>query len=163
MKHLLGVLLLFVISIPLFAAEEECVFDQNQQRLEYKKLEKQYPGSKYTEKENMLIIPRGNSQIHLRKGGCVHYGVTIELIQPKTDRYKAEKLFFAEIVRLVRGYGQGMADSNYLIKLLDRGKWNNMSDSNGRYYFVHYPEFTSFEIYQRNEDSQTIVGVNFYN
>ena len=163
MKTHHGLLLLLAMTQPLLAEEEECIFDQDQQRLEYKKLEKQYIGSKYIEEEYKLIIPRGESQVHLHKGGCVHYGITIELIQPKTDKYASQKTLFAEIVSLVQEYGQGMADSKYLLTLLDQKKWTDMSDNNDRYYFVHYENVTAFEIYQRNEDSQTIVGVSFYN
>jgi hypothetical protein len=162
MKAHPGLLLLLAISLPLSAGEEECIFDQDRQRLKYKELEKQYTGSKYIEEEYRLVIPRGNSRVHLGIGGCVHYGVAIELIQPGTNKYQSEKTFFAEIIRLVQEYGQGMADTNKLKTLLDQKKWTEMSDNDGRYYFVHYDDVTVFEIYQRNEDSQTIVGVSFY-
>jgi hypothetical protein len=143
-------------------AEEECIFDQNQQKLDYLELEKQYPGSKYIENEYKLIIPRENHQIHFRKGGCVHYGITIESIQPITEKYKNENSLFLEVVSLIEEYGQGMVDSNKLKTLLNQKKWNNLSNDDVMYYFVPYEGYTAFEIYQRDEDSQTIIGVSFY-
>ncbi|MDH3975180.1 MAG: hypothetical protein OEV42_12940 [Deltaproteobacteria bacterium] len=143
--------------------EEECIFDQKEQLLEYKRLEKQYAGSEYIENEYKLVIPKGKNQVHLRKGGCVHYGMTIELVQPKTDKYRVDKPFFSEVISLLEAYGQDMVDMKLLRKLLDDKQWTDMSNESGRYFFINYEDYTSFEIYERNDDSQTIIGVNFYN
>ncbi len=154
--------LIFVISLPLLAEDEECIFDQDQQLEEYKKLEQRFPGSSYVEDEYRLIIPVEEGQVHLGKGGCVHYGITIELIQPKTDRYKDEEAFFAEVVRLVEQYDNELADAGELKKLLQQKKLENIPDDTGRYYFVTYEGLTAFEIYQRDEADKTLIGVSYY-
>lgn len=156
-------ILFLVASVSASAADEECLYDQVQQRHEYQMLEARYPGSRFVEAEQALVIPTADGDIHLRIGGCVHYGVTIERWRSTPTKAESREALFKTIVGLVRTYGQGMADAERLGKLLAAGRYTDLSDRNGPYYMVRYPDFAAFEIYRRSERERSIVGVSFYN
>lgn len=159
MKYLLIIVIL--ISTPL-SAEEECVFDQAAQKAKYHELQKQYPGSQYLESEYKLVIPREASQISLTRGGCVHFGISIEAKMPLTRRFQTEDAFFEKILALVTEFGQELVSPDELGQIIARKKWKNLSDEQGMYYFIPLSGLTAFEAYQRADGNQTIIGASFY-
>ena len=161
MKKILAVLLLLTAT-PLMAEEEECLYDQDEQRARHLELQKKYPGSRYLEDEYKLIIPRDGAEISLSRGGCVHFGISIELRMPKTDDFKSEAAFFEKVVELVEEFGRELIDPEKLRKNMKEKKWSNLSDEGGLYYFIGYEGVTAFEAYQRDEDGKTLLGVSFY-
>ena len=152
-----------VASAYVSAGDEECLYDQAQQRHEYKTLEAYYAGSRFVEAKQELVIPTADGEVHLRMGGCVHYGVVIERWRSGAPKDQSREAMFKTLVGLVRTYGQGVADAERLRKLLAAGRFTDLSDRNGPYYMVHYPDFAAFEMYRRSEEGRTIVGVSFYN
>lgn len=152
---------MLLISIPLLA-EEECIFDQNEQRQAYIKLQEKYSGSRYVEHERKLVIPKDGQQITLKRGGCVHFGMTIELRTRKTERYEKEGSFFAEILALVTEYGQEFIDPKKLEKTIENKKWLAVERNGGALYFLYYETVTSFEVYRNHDGEQTTIGVSFY-
>jgi hypothetical protein len=159
MKYL--VIILVLISTPL-SAEEECVFDQAAQKAKYIELQKKYPGSQYIESEYKLVIPRGTSQISLSRGGCVHFGITIEETMPLTHRFQTEDAFFEKILALVTEFGQELVTPEELAQIITQKKWKNLSGDHGMYYFIPLSGLTAFEAYQRDEGNQTTIGASFY-
>ncbi len=161
MKVILTLILLLTAS-PLMAEEEECLFDQAEQKAKYLELQKQYPGSWYLEDEYKLVIPREGHQISLRRGGCVHFGITIELKLPKTEDFRNEAAFFEKVVELVKEFGRELIDPEKLKEIIKEKKWSNQSDDKALYYFLGYEGVTAFEVYQRDEEGKTLLGVSFY-
>ncbi len=161
MKTIVTVLLLLTAS-PLMAEEEECLYDQAEQKTKYLELQKKYPGSRYVEDEYKLLIPRKGHEISLKRGGCVHFGITIELRLPKTDDFKNEVAFFEKIVELVTEFGRELIDPEKLKKNMKEKKWSNQSGEGELYYFIGYKSVTAFEAYQRDEEGKTIIGASFY-
>jgi hypothetical protein len=159
MKYL--IIILILISAPL-SAEEECVFDQAAQKVKYLELQKKYPDSQYLESEYKLVIPRGASQIRLSRGGCVHFGITIEETMPLTRRFQTEGAFFDKILELVTEFGQELVAPEELAKIIAQKKWKNLSGEQGMYYFIPLSGLTAFEAYQRDEGNQMTIGASFY-
>lgn len=161
MKKLLAVLLLLTAS-PLVAEEEECIFDQSEQKAKYLELQKNYPGSRYLEGEYKLLIPRDGYEISLSRGGCVHFGISIKLSLPKTDEFKSEEALFEKVVQMVEEFGRELVDPEKLKEVIKEKKWSNQSDDRVLYYFLGYEGVTAFEVYQRDEEGKTLLGVSFY-
>lgn len=159
MKYLLIILIL--ISTPL-SAEEECVFDQAAQKAKYLELQKKYPDSQYIESEYKLVMRRGASQISLSRGGCVHFGITIEEEMPLTHRFQTEDVFFEKILELVTEFGQELVAPEELAQIITQEKWKNLSGEHGMYYFIPLSGLTAFEAYQRDDGNQTTIGASFY-
>ena len=159
MKYL--IIILILISAPL-SAEEECVFDQAAQKAKYLELQKKYPDSQYIESEYKLLIPREASQISLSRGGCVHFGITIEETMPLTHRFLTEDAFFEKIFELVTEFGQELVPAEELAQIITQKKWKNLSDEHGMYYFIPFSGLMAFEAHQRDEGNQTIIGASFY-
>lgn len=161
MKIIIATMTLILLSTPLMA-EEECIFDQEEQKEKYLELEKKYPGSRYVEKEYELIIPRNDHQIILKRGGCVHFGITIELHLPETNEFRNEKAFFEKIIKMIEEFGGEMINLEVLRKKIAEKKWRDFSGDGGFYYFVNYEGLTAFEAYSRDEAGMTIIGVSYY-
>jgi hypothetical protein len=159
MKYLVIILILISTSL---SAEEECIFDQAAQKAKYLELQKKYPGSLYLESEYKLVIPRGASQISLSRGGCVHFGITIEEKMPLTSRFQTEDAFFEKIMALVTEFGQELVTSEELAQIITQEKWKNLSGEDGMYYFIPLSGLTTFEAYQRADGNQTTIGASFY-
>lgn len=143
-------------------ADEECIFDQAEQHKRYLQMQKEYAGSRYVEKEHKLVIPKNGVEITLRRGGCAHFGITIEYRIPKTTRYESEFLFFAKIIELVTEYGQELVDPEKLKKTIESKKWHKIEEDNGGYYFVGYEGVISFEAFQKHSAKHTPVVASFY-
>ncbi len=142
--------------------EEECIFDQEEQKAAYLALEKKYPGNRYVEDEYKLVIPKSGHQITLRRGGCVHFGVSIELRTPKTQLYEDDDVFFSKIMDLVNEYGQGLIDPEKLAQSIQDRNWSESKLDESVYYFVAYPDVAAFEIYRKHDHQHTIIGISFY-
>lgn len=142
--------------------EEECIFDQEEQKAAYLALEKKYPGSRYVEDQYKLIIPRNGVQITLRRGGCVHFGVSIELRTPRTKQYEDDDVFFSTIMDLAKDYGQDLIDLEKLAGSIQDKNWSESKLDESVYYFLAYPDIAAFEIYRKHDNQHTTIGISFY-
>lgn len=143
-------------------ADEECIFDQQEQHRRYLQMQKEYAGSRYIEREHKLVIPKNGAEVTLRRGGCVHFGITIEYRIPKTTRYENEALFLAKITELVTEYGQELVDPRKLKKTIEAKKWQKIEGDSGGYYFIGYEGVISFEAFQKHSAKHTTVVASFY-
>jgi hypothetical protein len=142
--------------------DEECIFDQQEQKAAYLALEKKYPGSRYVEDQYKLIIPGSGHKITLRRGGCVHFGVSIELRTPRTKQYEDDDVFFSTIMDLAKEYGQGLIDLEKLAQSIQEKNWSESKLDESVYYFLAYPDVAAFEIYRKHDHQHTTIGISFY-
>jgi hypothetical protein len=143
------------------ADEEECIFDQLEQHTAYLELEKRYPGSRYIEDRYHLLIPEGGDQVILRRGGCVHFGIAIELRTSRTDAYDEEPAFFAKVSELISDYGQNLLKPDMLAKSRAHHAPHAEEFEDGAYYFLQHPDAV-FEAFRRHDDTHTKIGVSIY-
>lgn len=162
MKRSLVTVFLCVVVTNIAIADEECIFDQAEQHKRYLQMQREYEGSRYIEKEHKLIIPKNGAEITVKRGGCVHFGITIEYRVAKTTRYENEKLFFAKITELVAEYGQELVDLERLKETIKERKWQKIEGDDGRYYFIGYEGVISFEAFQKQSAKHTTVVASFY-
>jgi hypothetical protein len=162
MKRNLVTVFLCVVVTNIAIADEECIFDQAEQHKRYLQMQEEYEGSRYIEKEHKLIIPKNGTEITLKRGGCVHFGITIEYRVPKTTKYENEDLFFAKIIELVAEYGQELIDPERLKETIKARKWQKIEGGNGGYYFIGYEGVISFEAFQKQSAKHTTVVASFY-
>lgn len=151
-----------LLAQPLAAADDECSFDQDQQVRNYLLLQKKYPGSKYLKDEYRLVIPRGADEVNLSIGGCVHYGVLVELKTKKTAKFDSEEALMKAAVELAKEYSQDMIEHERMAKIVTQKDWNDTSPTTHDYYLLNYDDLSVFEVYRRNENGFTIIGVNYY-
>ena len=143
-------------------AAEECLFDQDGQHAAYLELQTAHSGSRYEEDKARLIILRNGDILTLRRGGCVHFGITIELQTPRTEAYATEAAFFAKIVELVAEFGGELVQADKLAENIEQQMWHNGSDEDGMVYFIGYEGVQAFEVYQRHSETHTTIGASFY-
>jgi hypothetical protein len=162
MKQHTAIIFFATVSVIGANADEECIFDQKAQKEAYLELEDKYEGSRYIERESKLIIPSNGNEITLRRGGCVHFGITVELKILRTDAYEDEARFFRKIVELVSAYGRELMDPKALKVQIDGKKWHKANVKKGGLYLLQYEGLTSVEIYRNHEDKHTILGISYY-
>ena len=142
--------------------EEQCIFDQEEQQQAYIELEKQYEGSEYVEEKYALLIPWEGELITLKRGGCVHFGVSIELQTIKTDQFDDVEVFFAKILELVTEFDQGLIDRENLEQAIRDENWHENHMGSEIYYSLAYPDVSAFEIFRKHDKQHTTIGVSFY-
>lgn len=142
--------------------QDECLFDQAEQRRAYLELEQTYPESEYLEEQHKLLIPRGNDLITLRRGGCVHFGISVELRTARTQRFDDEGAFFAQVMALVTEFGQEFIDPNRLEQSIRNRNWSKAVHDDSVFFFVSHPDVAAFEMHRKSELQFTTVGVSFY-
>jgi hypothetical protein len=160
-KHFL-IFVMVLFCQPVFADDDECDFDQREQLKNNIELQKKYPGSHLAEDNRVLVIPVDEGEVWLGIGGCAHYGITVELKTKFRDRYKSEDALMRRILGLARAYSQGYIDHERLRAVIDAKKWNKET-SPIRYYFVQYDDISTFEVYESEDGSRTVVGLSYYN
>ena len=160
------ILLLISFSALVFASQsdddEQCIFDQDEQKQAYLELEKQYEGSEYVEEKYALLIPWKGDLISLKRGGCVHFGVSIELQSIKTDQFEDVEVFFSKILELVTEFGQGLIDTEKLERTIQDENWHENRLGSDIHYFLAYPDVSAFEIFRRHDQENTTIGISFY-
>jgi hypothetical protein len=159
MRFLLLILLLIIFRQPVLA--DECVLDQKTRIEENIRLKNKYPGSYLTDGKLVVVVPVNEGEVRINIGGCVHFGVAIELKIKKTDKYRNEEEFMRQILYLAKTYSQGMIDINKLKKVIENKDWTQ-PDSSSRYYFINYDGISLFEVYETNERQFTVIGLNKY-
>lgn len=147
---------------PVLADPDECDFDQKAQLKNNVELQKKYPGSRLAEDSRVLVIPVDEGEVWLGIGGCVHYGIMIELKTKLRDGYKSEAALMQRILALAKTYSQGHVDYERLRALINAKKWSKET-SPIRYYILQYDDISTFEIYESEEGSRKIIGLSYYN
>jgi len=161
MKKFLLVLSLASLSQLVLAGD--CELDQKARIEENIKLKNKYPGSHLAEKNLVLVVPADDGEVRINIGGCVHYGVKIELKRKKTtkDKNKNEEEFMKQILHLAKLYSQGNVDYAKLTNVIENRRWTQ-PEPPSRLYFFTYDETSTFEVYEREEGEYTIVGFSMY-
>ena len=159
MKRILLVLCLSLIFQPSLA--DDCDFDQETRIEENVKLKNVYPGSYLIEENLILVIPVEEGEVRINIGGCVHYGVNVELRTKDNEKYKSENKFMEKILYLVNVYSQGYIDSDKLKSIIKNKKWKKTQPSI-RYYLLEYDDISTFEVYQNADGEYTVIGFNNY-
>lgn len=142
--------------------EEQCIFDQEEQKQVYLELEKQYEGSEYVEEQYALLIPWEGELVTLKRGGCVHFGVSIELQTIKTDQFEDAAVFFSKILELVTEFDQGLIDREKLAQSIRDENWHENRLDRDVYYSIAYPDVSAFEIFRKHDQDNTTIGISFY-
>jgi len=142
--------------------EEQCIFDQDEQQKVYLELEKQYEGSEYVEEKFALLIPWNGDLITLKRGGCVHFGVSIELQTIKTDQFEDVEVFFSKILELVTEFDQGLIDRETLGQSIREENWHENRQGGDVYYSLASPDVPAFEIFRKHDQENTTIGFSFY-
>lgn len=157
-----ALLLVMMLALPAdpVHADEECDFDQANRYKENLTMVKRFPGSRYDKQEYTVRIPVKGGMVSVNKGGCVHYGLSIEFATRTPNAYKREADLFRKLVELLRLYGDDMMQADDLQKLLANGKWRKLYET---YYNVESTEFEVFELYRKVDGGETIIGLSFYN
>jgi hypothetical protein len=76
------ILLLFIPAFLFSQEDEECTFDQNTQTDKFIKSIPEFSNYKWdNEKKEAIINLKNGSILIARRGGCVHFGVSGELIE----------------------------------------------------------------------------------
>jgi len=160
------ILLLISFSALVFASQsdddEQCIFDQDEQKQAYLELEKKYEGSEYVEEKYALLIPWKGDLITLKRGGCVHFGVSIELQSIKTDQFEDVEVFFSKILELVTEFDQGLIDREKLERSIQDENWHENRLGSDIHYSLAYPDVSAFEIFRRHDQENTTIGISFY-
>lgn len=154
--------ILLLLPIMSIADNDDCDFDQSERIRNNLQLQTKYPGSRYIKEEYKLIIPRGEDEITLNIGGCVHYGVSIELKTKRTNKYDIEDVFMKKIVNLVKDYSQDYIDHKKVENIIAEKRWNNINPETNDFYLFNYDDFSTFQVYRRHEGSITIIGIYHY-
>jgi hypothetical protein len=157
--------LIFVMVLfcqPVFADEDECDFDQKEQLKHNFELQKKYSGSHLADENRVVVIPVDEGEVWLGIGGCAHYGITVELKTKFRDRYRSEAALMRRVLGLAKAYSQAYIDHERLRAVIDAKKWNKET-SPIRYYMLQYDDISTFEVYEDEDGSRTVIGLSYYN
>ena len=153
---------LILFSLVSVGAAYGCDLDQAERDRYNMQLLKKYPGSKYIKKRHTILIPEGENEVSLNIGGCVNYGVSIELKTKKTNKFDDEAKLTEMIYELSKEYSQGLIEHSRVEKVIAGKKWASINPEVEGYYILNYDENSTFEFYRRNEQGSTYVGVYYY-
>lgn len=159
-KYFIFMIVLF--CQPVFADQDECDFDQKEQIESNIERQKEYPGSHLVEDDRVLVIPVAEGEVRLSVGGCVHYGVTIELKTKFRERYKSEDALMRRMLGLAKIYAHDYIDYERMRAVITAKKWNKET-SPVRYYQLKYDDISTFEVYESEEGASSVIGLSYYN
>jgi hypothetical protein len=142
--------------------EEDCIYNQGEQKKAYVKLQKKIPGSRYIEDKDELVIPGNAEQITIRRGGCVHFGVVIEFRTARTKQYDDERVFLSKASDLATKYGQELKGLQKFETLIESEKWDITTQNADTYYFLSQPDAGIYEMFLTHDREHTTIGISYY-
>ncbi|MGX5172452.1 hypothetical protein ACUR5C_00325 [Aliikangiella sp. IMCC44653] len=158
MKILIIILSIFSFSV---FAEEECVFDSDEQKKFNKAYIASHKDSVASDEGDSIIITRANEIIKFSRGGCVHFGIFIESTI-KGKKTLSEEEFFSKVAGYTKEFGGELVDANDLLKAIKAKKYSKQTTSGNLYYFVGVESVQAFEISVKSNRGETHVDVGFY-
>ena len=161
MKIVYTCLLLLIPALSTGGAND-CDFDQAERQRYNLQLQKQYPGSQFIKDKYTLTILNGKDEINLSIGGCVHYGISIELKTPRSDHYENETTLMNKVMMLIETYSQGLIDIARVKHIIEEKNWRKFTPEHNDYYLLNYEKYSAFEVYRRHEGQFTIIGLYYY-
>jgi hypothetical protein len=148
---------------PSAETDEECDFDQEAQIKENILLKEKYRGSHLAEDGRVVVVPVPEGEVRIGIGGCVHYGVTVELRTSNPNQQLTESEFMEQILYLAKTYSQGHIDHARLSEVIKNKDWQRDDDAAiSKSYSIHYDELSTFEAYEENDDQHKTVGFTNY-
>ena len=157
MKYII-ILAISIFSYSIYA--DDCDLDQIARVIENKELKKKYPGSYLIENNLILVVPDQYGKAKVNIGGCVHFGVTIDLVVKNPEKHKSEKDFMNMILYLAQTYSQGMINSKKLEQVINERNWMQ-PEPPSKFYFFNY-DGSPFEVYESEENGKIIIGFRSY-
>lgn len=154
-----------ILSLALFGQlvlADDCDFDQKARIEENIKLKNKYPGSYLIESNLILVVPVEEGEVRINIGGCVHYGVTVELRTKDKSKYKSDDDFMEQILHLAKIYSQGYIDNDKLMAVIKKKDWIQTQPSR-RYYLFKYDDISTFEVYEQTDGEYKVIGFSNYN
>ncbi len=143
------------------AHAEECDLDQKTRVQDNIALKKKYPGSHLAEKNLVVVVPVAEGEVRINIGGCVDYGVTVELrMKHAASRLDADQLM-QKIAYLAKTYAQGEVDAAKLEDAIRKRNWTQPQEGTADYY-LHYDSIRTFEVYDQEGENGAVIGFNMY-
>jgi len=159
----LAILALLAAGAPVTAAtaaDEDCIFDQAAQLARYRELEQGIQGARYDAADGALVIARGAATITVRRGGCVHFGLTITHESPAPAGAPERDAVFARAVALVAEFGGGELVSADAVAAAIRN--GDFALEAGQVYYLRVPGVEVFSIMWGIADGGLTVEVAYY-
>jgi hypothetical protein len=156
----LAILGVLATAAPGFAAEEECIFDQEAQLAHYAEMERRIEAARFDAAEGQLIIERGTAVITVRRGGCVHFGLSIAHTAPAAPGDVDRDAVFARAVALVAEFcgGELVRADEVAAAIRDEA----FALAEGQVYYLRMPGVEVFSIAWRVADGRLTVEVDYY-
>lgn len=149
MKFLPIVLVLVSVSV---YAEQQCAFDETAYTDFVKKYNAEHASSRVGPDGRTLIVSRGKEEIIIHGGGCVHLGVSIELISQKEY---TRATFLHKVLDLATEFGDWLINTEKLKDSITNGKYQKINDV----YFFDVDAMTVFCAERRDQGG---ILVDFY-
>ena len=142
------------------AADEACIFDQAAQVARYREMEQRIEGARYDAADGVLVIDRGAATITVRRGGCVHFGLTITHAAPAAPGDADRDAVFARAVALVAEFGGGeLVSADEVAAAIRNG---GFALEVGQVYYLRVAGVEAFSIMWGVADGRLTVEVSYY-
>lgn len=151
--------LLVCLSQQVYA--QECDFDQDTRIRDNIQLKKKYPGSYLAGKNLVLVVPVREGEVRINIGGCVDYGVTVELrLKHASPRRSVDELM-QKILYLAKTYSQNIVELEKLQNAIQKNDWTQPQEDN-RDFFLNYDSAYTFEGYEHDDRGGAVIGFSLY-
>jgi hypothetical protein len=147
---LLPILLIFVFVSAY--AKEDCIFDETSYIEFINKYSTENRDSKIDPDGKTLLVNRGNEEIIVKGGGCVHLGVAIEL---KTKQAYTEKQFLQKTLDLAVEFGNWLINTKALKSSIEKGEYQKIDGT----YYINVDAMT---VFNASYDNLGKINVDFY-
>jgi hypothetical protein len=158
MKLLIIILFIFSSSV---LAEDECVFDSGEQKKFNKAYVASHKDSAASDDGDSIIITRSNEIIEFSRGGCVHFGISIES-RLKGKQTLSEADLFSKVANYTKEFGGELVDVNDFLKAIKAKKYTKQTTPETLNYFIGVESVQAFEISVKSNKGETYVEVGFY-
>lgn len=149
MKFLPIILVLVTVSVH---AEEECVFDETAYTNFVHEYNAEHAVSSVGPDGKTLFVTRGGEKIIIHGGGCVHLGMSIELV---TQKEYGEAAFLQKVLDLSTEFGSWLINTETLKASITSGNYQKVKGI----YFVDIDAMTVFSAERRKQGG---ILVDFY-
>lgn len=156
--------ILTLISVSFaFAQEEECIFDLSTQTDDFLKEKGVFKDYTWDDdkKEATIILDSGDI-LKAHRGGCVHFGMSGELILKDSVTSIENMDYWLDKATWIAKSLFNEADSEHLKNQLSTKGYQAETDSDSIYIFIPHESYIEYSISVRKENGATYVYVGYY-
>lgn len=159
---LIAAITVFLLFASSGQAQQECVFDTENQKEVLTQLQKKYPGSKLNTNENTLEIKWDKGIIRYQRGGCNHFGERIKYVTSENTDFASKYILFDQVGKMAKAFFRDLISGDELEAILKKEKYSTSKAGAADIYAICHDQVIDLAIIYSLTGQSHTIEIGYY-